>query len=50
MDIGCHVSTLMMWRCINDARGKMSFMRMKPSLHSYLDNLCLACNVENNNR
>jgi hypothetical protein len=39
-----------MWQCINEERGKMSFMRMKPSLHNYLDNLCLACNLENNNR
>jgi hypothetical protein len=29
---------------------KMSFIGMKLSLHSYLDNLCLACNLENNNR
>jgi hypothetical protein len=28
----------------------MSFMRMKLSLHSYLDNLCLTCNLENKNR
>jgi hypothetical protein len=28
----------MMRQCINEERGKMSFMRMKPSLHSYLDN------------
>jgi hypothetical protein len=39
-----------MWQCINEERGKMSFMRMKPSLHSYLDNMCLACNLENNNK
>jgi hypothetical protein len=38
----------MMWQCINEERGKMSFMKMTPSLHSYLDNLCLACNLENN--
>jgi hypothetical protein len=40
----------MMCQCINEERDKMSFMRMKPSLHSYLDNLCLSCNLENNNR
>jgi hypothetical protein len=28
----------------------MSFMRMTPSIHTYLDNLCLACNLENKNR
>jgi hypothetical protein len=38
-----------MWQCINEVRGKMSFMGMKPSLHRYLDNLCLACNLENDN-
>jgi hypothetical protein len=28
----------------------MSFMRVKLSLHIYLDNLCLAGNLENNNK
>jgi hypothetical protein len=41
---------LMMWQCINEERGKMSLMRMTLLIHSYLDKLCLACNLENNNR
>jgi hypothetical protein len=28
----------------------MSFMKMKPALHSYLDSLYLVCSLENNNR
>jgi hypothetical protein len=39
----------MMFQCINEKREKMSFMRMTLPIHSYLDNLCLACNLENNN-
>jgi hypothetical protein len=39
----------MMCQFINE-KDKMSFMRMKLSVHSYLNNLCLACNLENNNR
>jgi hypothetical protein len=31
-------------------RDKMSFVRMTLPIHSYLDNLCLACDLENNNR
>jgi hypothetical protein len=41
---------LIMWQCINEERGKMSLMRMTLPIHSYLHNLCLACNPENNNR
>jgi hypothetical protein len=40
---------LMMWQCINEVRSKMSFLRMTLPIHSYLDNLCLACNLENSN-
>jgi hypothetical protein len=41
----------MVWQCINEERDKMSFMWMKLTLiHSYLDNLCVACNLENNSR
>jgi hypothetical protein len=41
---------LMMWQCINEERGKMSFIGMTPPIYSYLDNLCPTCNLENNNR
>ena len=40
----------MMWQCISEERGKMDFMGMKSCVHSYLDRLCLACNLGNNNR
>ena len=36
----------MMWQCISEERGKMDFMGMKSCVHSYLDRLCLACNLE----
>ena len=41
---------LMMWQRINEERDEMSFMVMKPCVHDYLDRLCLACNLGNNNR
>jgi hypothetical protein len=44
------VSTFDDVECINEERGKMSFMRMTLPIHSYLDNLCVTCNIENNNR
>jgi hypothetical protein len=40
----------MLWQCINEERSKISFMRLTVSIHSYLNNLSLACNLENNNR
>ena len=40
----------MMWQCINEERGEIDFMVMKSCVHGYLDKLCLACNLGNNNR
>ena len=39
----------MMWQCISEERGKMDFMGMKSCVHSYVDRLCVACNLGNNN-
>ena len=35
---------------VNKKRGEMGFMGMKLCVHDYLDRLCFACNLENNNR